>query len=205
MMIEILEKEFLSGKRDSEIKEALENGKIIVFPSESSYGFGANCLNESAVKKIRETKKEIFNKPMGLVTDSIEKIENIIETGKSGKKLLNAKLSGQLTILFKEKTKCYCSSNGLIGVRIPSNKSLHKLCSLVQFPLTATSANISREAPIFSPEKIKEVFEKEDFIFINAGALKENKPSTYYNSVTGEILREGKVSLREIKKALEKN
>lgn len=199
-MIEIMEKEFLSGKRDSEIKEAFQNGKIIIFPSESSYGLAANCLDAKAVKKIHETKKEPFDKPIGLVTDSVEKIKEIAETNENGEKLLNTKLSGQLTVLFREKTKTPCSSNGFIGARIPENKSLLRLCSLVSFPLTATSANISGETPIFSPEKIKKVFGKEDFIFINAGQLKENKPSTYYNSITGEILREGKVKLEEIKK-----
>ncbi|MFA5357781.1 MAG: L-threonylcarbamoyladenylate synthase [archaeon] len=204
-MIEIMEKEFLSGKKDLEIKKALETGEVVIFPSESSYGFGANCLNESAVKKIHETKKESFDKPIGLVTDSSKKIENIVEMGEAGKKLLSVKFSGQLTILLREKAKSPCSSNELIGVRIPSNKSLLRLCSLVSFPLTATSANINGEAPIFSPKKIKEIFGGEDFIFINAGTLKENKPSTYYNSATGEILREGKVTLKEIKKVLEKN
>jgi L-threonylcarbamoyladenylate synthase len=204
-MIEIKEKEFLSGKMDLEIRRALENGAIIIFPSESSYGFGANCLNEGAVKKIHETKKESFDKPIGLVTDDVKKASPLFEIGQKEKRLLEAGLSGPLTILLKEKKKMPCSSNGTVGIRIPLNKTLFKLCSLAKFPLTATSANIHGEEATFSPEKIIDTFGTEkDFIFINAGKLVENKPSTYYDPATGKVLREGKVKLEEIKKALNK-
>ncbi|MCX6800978.1 MAG: L-threonylcarbamoyladenylate synthase [Candidatus Diapherotrites archaeon] len=204
-MIEIKEKEFLSGKMDSKIRKALENGAIIIFPSESSYGFGANCLNEKAVKKIHETKKESFDKPIGLVTDDVKKAGPLFEIGQKEKKLLEARLSGPLTILLKEKKKMPCSSNGTVGIRIPINKTLLRLCSLAKFPLTATSANIHGEEATFLPEKIMGAFSAEkDFIFINAGKLEENKPSTYYDPTNGKILREGKVKLEEIKGALSK-
>ena len=202
-MRQIAEEEFLSGKHDAEIRDLLAAGGIVVFPSENSYGFAGNALDHKVAKRIHDAKKEPHDKPLGLITDSVSKVEAFLEIGWKGRMLLEARLSGPLTVLFREKkgaiARIPCSTNGLVGVRIPQKKSLVHLCSLVAFPLTAPSANIHGKPAIYDSEEVKRAFGKEDFVLIDAGKLDEAQmPSTYYNLEEGKVLRQGKVTLEEI-------
>jgi L-threonylcarbamoyladenylate synthase len=198
------EEEFLSGKKDSEVRDFLEQGGIVVFPSENSYGFAGNALDGKVCEKIHSVKKEPQNKPLGLIVDSVGKAERTVEFAERGKALLEKKFSGPLTVLFRTKGDFPFTPNGMAGVRIPQRESLLKLCSLADFPLTAPSANVHEEPAIFDSEKVWEKFGKEDFLLIDAGRLDEKElPSTYYNFETGEVLRAGKVTLEEIKEFLE--
>ena len=205
----ITEKEFLCGKHDKEVKDLLVGGGIVIFPSENSYGFAANALDAKVVKKIHDTKKEPYDKPIGLIIDKAEKIEWFSVMNKKSKKLLGAKLSGPLSVVYEVKkdkvSQTPFTCNGFVGARIPLRESLVKMCSLVDFPLTAPSANIHGEPAIFDSKKIKEVFGKEDFLLIDAGKLDETqKPSTYYCTREDKILRQGQVTLDEINRVLRK-
>ena len=204
-MIEISEKEFLEGKYDNLIISELVKDNLIIFPSESSYGFAGITYSENACNKIHSVKKEDKTKPIGIITDNANKVMDFLEMEKKGKALLETKFSYPLTILFKTNKNLPCTSNEFIGVRIPLNQTALKLCNLCDKPLTAPSANIHGNPAIFSPNEIKKYFEKENFIFINAGELKTKAPSTYYHFEENKILRAGEISLQEIEKALNEN
>jgi len=201
-MIEISEKEFLAGKHDALIINELAKDNLIIFPSESSYGLAGIANSTVVCKKIHLTKKEDLDKPIGLIVDSVHKVEDHLEMGSAGKILLQTKFSTPLTILFKKKFDCPCTTNEFIGVRIPLNKTALKLCSFHDIPLTAPSANLHGNPAIFSPKEIKKYFGKTDFIFINGGELETRAPSTYYHFEEKRILRAGEISLAEIQKVL---
>ena len=55
----------------------IKSGGIVVFPTETVYGIGANGLNENAVKKLYEVKQRPFNKPISLLVNSIDMINEI--------------------------------------------------------------------------------------------------------------------------------
>jgi len=56
--------------------EALKNGQIIVYPTDTLYGLGADIFNKDAVKKIYEIKKRPRNKPLPVAVFDINKIKN---------------------------------------------------------------------------------------------------------------------------------
>jgi L-threonylcarbamoyladenylate synthase len=198
----IKEKEFLSGKFDDKVKNFLESNGIIIFPSESSYGFAGNALNEKVCEKIHSVKKEEKTKPIGVITNTYEKTTDFLEINEKGKKLLEKRFSSPITILFQIKKKTPCTSNEFAGIRIPLNNTALKLCSLVDFPLTAPSANIHNCPAIYDSKEIQKTFGKEKFILINAGVLEVRAPSTYYDFENKKILRAGDISLKEIEKVL---
>ena len=74
MYIELKEKDFTKLEEPAQI---IKNGGIVVFPTETVYGIGANALNAEAVKKIYEIKKRPLTKPINLLVDSIEMIEKV--------------------------------------------------------------------------------------------------------------------------------
>jgi len=201
-MIEISEKEFLSGKHDTLIINELAKDNLIIFPSESSYGFAGHANKTTVCEKIHKTKKEEHTKPIGVIVDDVKKIEEHLHLGEKGKELLKNRFKAPLTILFKKKTNHPSTSNDYLGIRIPHNETALKLCSFHDHALTAPSANLHGNPAIYSPSEIKKYFGKTDFVFINGGELKTKAPSTYYHFEEGKILRAGEISLPEIEKVL---
>ena len=201
-MIEISEKEFLSGKHDTLILNELAKDNLVIFPSESAYGFAGHANKTTVCEKIHKAKKEEHTKPVGLIVDDARKIEDHLYFGEKGKELLKNKFNAPLTVLFKKKTNHPSTSNNYLGIRIPLNKTALKLCSFCDHALTATSANLHGNPAIYSPNEIKKYFGKTDFVFINGGELKTKAPSTYYHFEEGTILRAGEISLTEIEKVL---
>ena len=55
--------------------ELIKQGKIVVFPTETVYGIGANGLNPQAVKKLYEVKQRPLNKPITLLVSNMEMVE----------------------------------------------------------------------------------------------------------------------------------
>ena len=202
-MIEISEKEFLSGKHDTLIIDELNKDNLIIFPSESSYGFAGVAHSEKVHQKIHSTKKEECTKPIGTITNHPDKVEDLLHMGERGRVLLENIFASPLTILFKKKRDHPCTHNDYIGIRIPLNETTLKLCSFHDGPLTAPSANISGNPAIFSPLEIKKYFGKEDFVFINGGELQTRAPSTSYHFEENRTLRAGEISLDQIQKVLE--
>jgi len=200
-MIEISEKEFLNGKHDTLILDELAKDNLVIFPSESSYGFAGAAHSEKVKNKIHSTKKEKF-KPIGIITNTPDKVEDLLHLGEKGRTLLKKKFQTPLTVLFKKKTDHPCTNNEYLGIRIPLNETAIKLCELHDSPLTAPSANIHGNPSIYSPKEIKKYFGEKDFVFINGGELEKKAPSTYYHFEENKILRAGELSLEEIEQAL---
>ena len=96
-----------------------------------------------------------------------------------------------------------------MAVRIPDNDFISALMNKIDFPIIATSANISREKNLLDPGKIISKFksgESKPDIFINAGKVENSKPSTIVDLTTGtpKILRVGIVGINEMKEFFEK-
>ena len=202
-MIEINEKDFLEGKHDTLILEELAKENLVIFPSESSYAFAGCAKSKNVTKKIHSIKKETLSKPLGVITKSVELIDDFVEMNEKGKKLLENGFSSPLTILFKKKIDLPCTNNDFLGVRIPKKETTLRLCQIHSDPLTAASATILGHSKTFSPKEIWNNFGDQDFVFINGGELETKAPATFYHFEEGIIFRAGDLSLDKIKKVLQ--
>ena len=72
MYIDLKEKDLAKLEEPAKI---IKDGGIVIFPTETVYGIGANGLNAEAVKKIYDLKKRPLSKPINLLVNSIEMIE----------------------------------------------------------------------------------------------------------------------------------
>ena len=84
----------------------LKKNNIVVIPTETVYGLGANALSKKAVSKVFKLKKRPQNDPLICHTNSIEKISQYVKKIPSKAKLLNdIYWPGPLTILFEKVKK----------------------------------------------------------------------------------------------------
>jgi len=166
-----------------EIRKAISEGKVFIYPTDTVYGIGCNALNEKAVQKIREIKRR-DNKPFSIIAPSIEWIKNnlIIDCD------LRKYLPGAYTIILKKKNPeflSWVSSSDSLGVRIPDCKFCDKIRE-ARVPFITTSVNFSGEKPATKISEIpKEIINKADFIIKSKTKL-SGKPSTLI--IKGELV-----------------
>ena len=186
---------------------ALENGKIIVYPTDTLYALGADIYSDAAVKKIYTLKKRPLNNPLPVAVPNFSEMTKIAITGEAAKRLAERFLPGSLTLVLHKKNVGSLNrvTSGLdkVAVRIPDNPIALEL--LRQFgPLTVTSANIHGKKTPHVINKIQMQFSKEDIaVYLDYGKL-EGKPSTIVDLTVEkpQILRKGVITEKKIAEAI---
>jgi L-threonylcarbamoyladenylate synthase len=180
--------------------QVLENGGVILYPTDTLYGLGVDSLNKSALKKLRLIKGRSSDKAFSHIVADLEMAKRYGEINEVAEKLANTFLPGPLTLILKNREETF-------GIRIPNNMFCISLSKKLDGPCTATSANVSGLSSEVSIDKILEQLgEKSKLIdlIIDAGELSVQKPSTVVDVSRGEIdiLREGAISKEEIDEIL---
>ncbi len=187
--------------RRNKVKEVikyLNKGGIIITPTDTVYGIMADATNDEAVKKVYEAKKRSFDKPLIVLVNSIEMLEDyVLEIDDITKRIINKYWPGPLTILFKKNNKLskYVSNNDYVGIRFTDNEIINNILKEFGKPVVSTSANISNEEVVTETGMIPdELLEKVDFV-LDGGKL-SNESSTIIKVEDGkiEIIRDGSLS-----------
>ncbi|RLI64819.1 MAG: threonylcarbamoyl-AMP synthase [Candidatus Asgardarchaeum californiense] len=188
--------------------EALKNGKIVVYPTDTLYALGADIYNKDAIKKIFEIKRRPFNIPLPVAVSNSNEIERVAFVDVETKRFIKRFLPGPLTvILYKKDMDLDMVVGGLdkIAIRIPNNKIALELLSKFGGPLTATSANIHGKETPHVIKEIKMQFNKEDIAaYLDYGIL-AGEPSTIVDLTTEKpiIVRKGIITEEEILDAIQ--
>ena len=191
------------------LKEAsryIKEGKLVLFPTETVYGIGADGLNAEAVKKIFIAKGRASDNPLILHVSNYQMIEQIAsDITPLEKKLITNFFPGPLTIVLKRKNhvpNVVTANLDTVGVRMPENKIAHDLIALANTPIAAPSANISgRPSGTNISDIFDELNDKVDYI-IDGGETKVGLESTVIKVIDNEIhiLRPGKITYDDLKK-----
>jgi len=193
-------------KNIEEASNAIRQGKLVLFPTETVYGIGANALDEIAVSKIFVAKGRQYDNPLIVHISNTEMLKNLVtEIGSIEKKLMENFWPGPLTIIFN-KTKNVpnnVSANlDTVGIRMPSNPIALQLISKANVPIAAPSANISgKPSGTVVEDIIEELDGKVDYI-IDAGMTDIGVESTVIRVIENKvhILRPGKITKEDIEK-----
>lgn len=149
----------------------IKNGKIVVFPTETVYGLGANAFDASAVKKIYEVKGRPPDNPLIVHFNNAEDIYKYAEVPDIADKIIKNFMPAPLTLVLKKKSgevDCFESFTGKIdtvAVRVPKSETARKLIELAETPIAAPSANLSgKPSPTKAEHIIKDLDGKADMI-----------------------------------------
>lgn len=186
--------------------EAIQNGGVVCFPTETVYGVGANAFNEKAVEDIYYAKERPKQKALLCHIASMKQAEEIAVLTEEARKLISAFTPGPLTVIIKKKDcipDIVTAGGDTVGLRFPSNRVFQLLSEYAGCPIAATSANMSGNISAKNGEEvIRELFGRVDII-LDAGQTEYGLESTII-SLIGEpkILRQGAVSREEIEKVI---
>ena len=181
--------------------EIIENGGVIIFPTDTVYGIGCNPYDANAVKKIYQIKSREKIKSLPVLASSIEIVKQITIIDEFTEKIVKKYWPGPLTLILKLKDKNLKKSLNLedkIAVRIPNSVCTLKLlnkCNLI----VGTSANVSGDSSFTNPQEcIKNV--KNYDVFVDGGTITSKGESTIIEIENEKIhvIREGALKKEDI-------
>ncbi len=176
----------------------LRKGGIVIYPTETSYGIGADAMKSKVVRKISGIKGRGKEKPIPIIVFSLNMAKQYAFIDAITGKLAGKFMPGPLTIIPRKKARY----KYLGGFRIPGNKFALELAKRFGKPITATSANKSGKPPLYKINDVIRIFSGSVDLIVDAGNLPKRKPSTVFDVASRKIIRRGPVKENEILKCL---
>lgn len=189
-----------------ESSSVLSKGGVLVYPTDTLYGLGADAFSDEAVDKIIAIKGREAGKPISCIVRDLDMAEEYAEVSEIARELARKFLPGPLTLVLRKKqgvTTGIGRGQETLGIRIPNHEYCLKLAQAFGRSYTTTSANLAGMPTQDFPENILKQFgEKARFIdlVMSAGTLAAHPPSTIVSIVNGSprILREGVISATQL-------
>jgi tRNA threonylcarbamoyl adenosine modification protein (Sua5/YciO/YrdC/YwlC family) len=179
----------------------LAKGGLVIMPTETVYGIGANMLNKETIDRLYEIKERTEDKPFSLHIEKKERVEDFaLDIPISAYKLMDRFWPGPLTLILNSK------DNNTIGIRMPDNEIALRIITLSGVPVVCPSANISgKPAPKNFAEAIGDLNGKVDFA-IDAGSTELGVESTIVDLTVKPLmlLREGAIKKEDIDETVNK-
>jgi len=193
------------GAPDREILERVaaivRAGGVVAFPTETFYGLGAAALNPRGVRRVFVLKRRPQVKPLPVLVDSVEMAATIVtEIPPRARALIERHWPGPLTLVLRARAivpEELMGSTGTIGIRISAHPAARGLVAALGAPITAPSANRTRQEPPTTARQVLDDFGTELDAVLDGGATPGGLPSTVLDVTVdpARVIREGAVRL----------
>tara|TARA_B110000438_G_scaffold24066_1_gene22257 strand:- start:3087 stop:3674 length:588 start_codon:yes stop_codon:yes gene_type:complete len=157
-------------------------GGVIVYPTDTLYGFGVDARNEAALKRLNTIKGRTG--PMSVIAPDVNTVLSWTNISYQDWELVKKFLRGPTTIILPVKEGIVHPSilgkDGTLGIRIPSHSFGPDLARKLSFPITTTSVNKKNQNPLNNSNDIINEFDGQLDLLIDDGKLPDSKGSTIY-------------------------
>jgi L-threonylcarbamoyladenylate synthase len=182
-----------------EAGDALKNGKLAAFPTETVYGLAAGILNQDALQRVYDVKGRPSNKPLPVQIADVDSLNYIAsDIPEIGIRLIEAFFPGPLTIILNaldSVSPLITANTGKVGIRMPDHRVALELIKAAGMPIAAPSANTSGlKPPIDAQMILNDLGGKIEYI-IDAGKCNLGNPSTVVDVTENslKIVRKGAI------------
>jgi tRNA threonylcarbamoyl adenosine modification protein (Sua5/YciO/YrdC/YwlC family) len=185
-----------SPRQINRVADFLRRGEIIVYPTDTCYGIGADIFNKKAIGRIYQIKERHKSTPFSFVCADLGDISKYAFVTDYAYRILRRFLPGPYTFILegsREVPKMMLTKRRTVGIRIPAHPVCEAIAKALGNPLISTSAGIG-DGPIWSdPKEINEVLGKRLAIVIDSGIIPA-VPSSVISLVNDEplVLRKGR-------------
>lgn len=203
MLIKLYEKNN-SPKDLDRIVQTLEEGGIIIYPTDTMYAIGCHALKERAIERICRFKGIDPRKHhLSIICYDLSNISEYAKVDNNTFKLMKRNLPGAFTFILNAGSRLpkIFKNRKEVGIRIPDHATIREICQLLDAPILTTTLPLEDGEDIeyiTTPELIAEKFGNDADIIIDGG-IGGIEPSTIVNCTEGEaeIVRQGKGWLEE--------
>jgi len=189
--------------------QALAEGKLVAFPTETVYGLAASALSESAVDRLSKIKDRKAGQPFTLAVKSAEDaLDYVPSLSRVAERLARRCWPGPITIVLKDDhpdslvkqlpaaVQAAISPNGTVGMRVPAHQLLLSVLRLTAGPILLTSANRGGQPDTMTADEVVQSLGDDIDLVIDDGRAKFGQPSSVVH-VDGnrlDILRPGVIN-----------
>ena len=172
------------------VSDILEEGGLIVYPTDTFYGIGCDLFNKKAIERIYRLKNRPLSKPFSFVCDNLKEISSYALVSNYAYKNMKRLLPGPYTFILEGTRlvpKIMLTKRKTVGIRVPDNQTCHDIVSTFGGPIISTSAGYE------DPYAIRDAHGSQVDVIIDGGMLSQN-PSSVVSLINDqpEIIREGK-------------
>ncbi len=204
---EILSVDPQSPDRDAISKAAsrINRGGLVVFPTSTFYGLGAQAFDIDAVDRVFGLKRRNSEKPILILIASLTDLAPLVRSiPETAQRIIKAFWPGSVTLVFRAAEilpKNLTGQTGKIGIRVVNHPVASALVREVGSPVTGTSANISGEDGCASADQLDRRIKANVDLVLDAGKLGGGKGSTVVDVTVDppKVLRDGVVSADRIR------
>ena len=150
---------------------AVENGDLVVYPTETVYGLGADALSASAVERVFETKGRDRDNPLSLGVASVDAALAHTRPASRAVAFMHAFLPGPVTVVVEREASVPDALTGgrdRVGIRVPDHPIALALLAETG-PLTATSANVSGTGSVQALSALDDSVREASAVVIDGG------------------------------------
>ena len=186
------------------LRQLLDNAEIIAYPTETFYGLGVKYNQGEALERLYHIKQRPLDKAMPLIigrTGLLTLLSPVISP--AAEKLIAKFWPGPLTLIFeaqKNLSAYITAGTGKVAVRIPGPSFALDLARHLDYPITATSANITGMPPAETADAVINYFGSSVAAVVNSGKAPGDTPSTIVDVTGSEIrlIRQGMIPQEEV-------
>ena len=194
---------------DGIIQEAaaeIAAGNLIVYPTETVYGIGADIFNEVAAKNVYLAKNRPFDMALSVAVSDKRMMESIAVLDENADKLVKAFLPGPLTLIIEKQRDVpdlVTAMSKKVGIRIPDHPVAMEIIKRTG-PIVATSANVHSNPDATDVGSAVKDLGSSVSMYIDSGPSRLKRPSTIVWIMDGEveIVRQGAITIKEIEDVL---
>lgn len=176
--------------------EILQDGGIIIYPTDTVYGMGCDLFNKRGIEKIYEIKRRKKKQPLSFVCADLKDISQYAKVSDYAYKTMKRLLPGPYTFILEASRlvpKIILPKRQTTGIRVPDNRICLSLVGELGHPIISTSVTIENGEVLTNPYEIKEQFGHCVDLIIDGGNL-VSEPSSVISLVDDsiDIIRVGK-------------
>lgn len=197
--------------------ECIREGRVVAFPTGTSYGLAVDALQGHALQRLRNLKHRPDEKTFTVFVQPAL-VPRFFAVTDEEQQLLKKYANQAMTLLLKPLASLeHLAQGGRVGLRVIDHPLMAALAAAVGRPLTATSANVAGKEPCFSVTQIKQHFpgildDSDPAIapagpttydlslaaILDGGELPQTLPTTIVKVEDGQItiVRQGRVIVR---------
>ena len=161
--------------------DVLSKGNVVVYPTDTLYGFGGDAANGDAIKKINQIKGRTA--PLSVLAPDRSTALSWMKLTEDEKILVSKKLGGASTIIvpvFKDIVHSSITGEyNTLGIRIPYHSFCQQLARKFGGPITTTSVNRTGDPPMTDPNHIYSEFKHEVDLLIDDGIISGRGSAIY--------------------------
>ncbi len=199
------------GFKNHSIKKsasAVNQGQLLIFPTDTVYGLGGNVFNEDLVRRVFKVKERDKKKPLPVLIAEQEQLEKLVsDLSETGQRLISKFWPGPLTLVLRKSenvSDLVTGGENTVGIRMPDHKICLALIRSSGVPLVAPSANIEGHPPPNTSSAVDDRVLLQADLVIDSGQSKLGISSTVVSVVEDSVslIREGPISKKMIEETL---